>query len=36
MDDDLSPLQIIGGIDNLLTQKVTGSIGHFSSYAVWQ
>ena len=36
MDDDLNLLELIGGLDNFWSQKVTGKIGHFSSYAVWQ
>ena len=36
MDDDLNPLELLLSLDNILSRKVTGKIGHFSSYAVWQ
>jgi hypothetical protein len=36
MDDDLNPLELILGLDNILSKKVTGKIEHFSSYGLWQ
>ena len=36
MSDDLDPLELILSLDNFLTDKVTGKIEHFSSYALWQ
>lgn len=35
MDDDLNPLQLILSLDIPFLKKITGKIGHFSSYAVW-
>lgn len=34
IDDDLSILYLLPSIDNVLTQKVTGKVEHFSEYAV--
>jgi hypothetical protein len=34
VDDDLNILYLLQSLDNILTQKVTGKVDHFSNYAI--